>query len=1064
MKKKVLAGVKRFFQDISKQWDDINSNLASSNIDDSTFELNILDPLINLSKTIETIKDNDDKEMLQYEYHVRLNKLIEKIKAGKQTKDSLMPYINGKNAALDRLVFKENDLIFDDEAGKSVYAILNEHVQTVNYAPRTGKKSEEAQSELRNSKPMPFHKFFKSLELSDESETDLGAWFKSGRYGYDQLKASIEAILTRRYSIISGQEKVVGAIAAFIKECLRDGKVNKIKGKTTGSHFKTNLKFDVFPTDANKAKIIFEKLLKRYGDPEDSFEMTTQQKNQSPRESKSNSPVSSRRLSQSSTRSGVGSSPESRRVESPNPSDQAELGSKDIESRQQEIDSSIVKIKQELTSLNGRNYSGSRALKLTEKRDLDNELKIILEIKRCMAEKSVVQKCDRLDEIIQKNNELKYETMTILNNIVDQLKKSSEFKREQEAKQKEEKQKRINQEKEKKAQTNAKNIQTVKEFKKLSEIVNLLKKNNELKKHVSLANIKSYLADNKRREFESLKTIINTLDRQTWTEPENQPHIKACLNYLINRVDSGNNKKHTDLNSLFQEIVCYRTEVPAPYWLSTAHFSDHKDRLTPKQKVMHYKLTEVNRWEHKSLSDEWGKEDSFSDYEERENGGLNTHIEFIADRLKKGPKLHQQRIQDSRAFWRRVICGVSVSVGLGAVAYTWLARQAEEAGWIENISDQIRHNQTDQFMAALQSNQAYVQANSRQILKEAIQHGRDHMGAMIVGSLTSFTDIMTLITDLGKAKCVETIRGLWRSSWSFNETVVTDRIDRFFLESIKEGNLAPVQMLIDEGINIEYKNVDGQTPLMLACEHGYDEIVKALIKQKSDWDKNFDLDVQDQNGATALMIAIEKRNDQIAERLIAAGADLDIRNKDKFTPLMIAIKKRNNGIAERLIAESAKGNINIDIVNNIGSTALMVAIKEENDQIAERLIAESANRNINHDIVSKFKFTALDIANNIGSTALMIAIEKRNDQIAERLIASGADLDITNKVKSTALMIAAHNGNNKIVKLLIDAGANLNLKNSDGDTALRIAEITKNREIIKLIQSAMNRTGNNRRR
>ena len=46
----------------------------------------------------------------------------------------------------------------------------------------------------------------------------------------------------------------------------------------------------------------------------------------------------------------------------------------------------------------------------------------------------------------------------------------------------------------------------------------------------------------------------------------------------------------------------------------------------------------------------------------------------------------------------------------------------------------------------------------------------------------------------------------------------------------KNGNLALVQYLYHNGANINGKNENGQTPILLAALHGYQSIVKYLYK------------------------------------------------------------------------------------------------------------------------------------------------------------------------------------------------------------------------------------------
>jgi ankyrin repeat protein len=53
--------------------------------------------------------------------------------------------------------------------------------------------------------------------------------------------------------------------------------------------------------------------------------------------------------------------------------------------------------------------------------------------------------------------------------------------------------------------------------------------------------------------------------------------------------------------------------------------------------------------------------------------------------------------------------------------------------------------------------------------------------------------------------------------------------------AILQNNLKEVEKLLKDGIDIEQVNKDGiRTPLMLASEHGFNEIVKCLINYGAD--------------------------------------------------------------------------------------------------------------------------------------------------------------------------------------------------------------------------------------
>jgi len=90
------------------------------------------------------------------------------------------------------------------------------------------------------------------------------------------------------------------------------------------------------------------------------------------------------------------------------------------------------------------------------------------------------------------------------------------------------------------------------------------------------------------------------------------------------------------------------------------------------------------------------------------------------------------------------------------------------------------------------------------------------------------------------------------------------------IEGDIEGGIEIVKILLaDARIIVDWVNAtDGKTALMFAAERGYDEIVKLLINQGADINK------QDKNGKTALLLACEKNN--------ANEALVQLLNPDQF--------------------------------------------------------------------------------------------------------------------------------------------------------------------------------------
>ena len=115
-----------------------------------------------------------------------------------------------------------------------------------------------------------------------------------------------------------------------------------------------------------------------------------------------------------------------------------------------------------------------------------------------------------------------------------------------------------------------------------------------------------------------------------------------------------------------------------------------------------------------------------------------------------------------------------------------------------------------------------------------------------------------------------------------------------FLHEVKTGNRGEVEEFIRAGINVNAKDKDGSTPLMIASEKSDSEIVGLLLKSGADPNAG------DIAGYTALMFASYSGNLEIARLLIGSGADVDARDKDGWTALMFASVEEKTDVADFL--------------------------------------------------------------------------------------------------------------------------------------------------------------------
>ena len=156
-----------------------------------------------------------------------------------------------------------------------------------------------------------------------------------------------------------------------------------------------------------------------------------------------------------------------------------------------------------------------------------------------------------------------------------------------------------------------------------------------------------------------------------------------------------------------------------------------------------------------------------------------------------------------------------------------------------------------------------------------------------------------------------------------------------------------------------------QTPLEIAIENGYYDLVRYLLEEKK-----VDIFEFDNNNYSYLDIAISNNNFEIARLLIQNHANIQ-------PSLLNALKQKNIEGVKFLIKQG--GDVNYKY-NEDKMTLLMYASKYGFFKLVKFLVEEKKNLNLFLNI------NAISIKN---WTALMYAIESENTDIANYLIENG---------------------------------------------------------------------------
>ena len=189
--------------------------------------------------------------------------------------------------------------------------------------------------------------------------------------------------------------------------------------------------------------------------------------------------------------------------------------------------------------------------------------------------------------------------------------------------------------------------------------------------------------------------------------------------------------------------------------------------------------------------------------------------------------------------------------------------------------------------------------------------------------------------------------------------------------------------LIREGANIN-TNTIGQRALLLSIELCPD-LVPEII------DKGADVNIKNGEGKTPLMIALSRGDIETTKVLLDKGADVNIKNGDGKTPLMIALSRGDIETTKVLLDKGAETGMHLNkgssvevLQDNQGNITLHYAIDAikyikniENLKIVKELLEESKVPEMMPVLQWLWRFEICDLKtpNSQGQTPLHLAIE-----------------------------------------------------------------------------------------
>ena len=149
-----------------------------------------------------------------------------------------------------------------------------------------------------------------------------------------------------------------------------------------------------------------------------------------------------------------------------------------------------------------------------------------------------------------------------------------------------------------------------------------------------------------------------------------------------------------------------------------------------------------------------------------------------------------------------------------------------------------------------------------------------------------------------------------------------------------------VENQIQQGANVNDKDINGTTALMYAALNKNPQIIETFINYKAD------VNAKNEIGETALMTAAAfNQNPEVIDTLIKYKADVNAENENEETALMIASTyNKNPAIIKTLIKHGA----NVNMKDKYGNTSLMIAAKNKNLPAIRTLIKHGGDSKDNY--------------------------------------------------------------------------------------------------------------------
>ena len=290
---------------------------------------------------------------------------------------------------------------------------------------------------------------------------------------------------------------------------------------------------------------------------------------------------------------------------------------------------------------------------------------------------------------------------------------------------------------------------------------------------------------------------------------------------------------------------------------------------------------------------------------------------------------------------------------------------------------------------------------------------------------------------------LEKQRALYGTGLDYIEQQSLSRVNGInIFQAISTDEQEIFSYLVEKGVNLDARNGEGKTPLMVALEMEQQQKAEKLIEA------GVELNISDTDGNTPLLLSLRQMPESTAEIILKEGADPAMKDNNGYTPLMEAARSEYAEIAMKI----AMMGVPVDPVNSNGRSALYYALCSGLDELAIKLMKMGApaslDENANYSmLMMALKYTSEETSRYLiqkgtllngctakGWTPLLYALRYGKSEIAAYLLRKEKDVNYADENGWSPLHMSVRYSTLENVKALMDAGADIELRTGNNNT------------------------------